>query len=137
MHSYPPFKPGQLILAIAIGFVIVLGSLVHSAWAAPGQQPERQSVPTSAYTPTPTEKPKQEKSPTATPVPPATPTAAPLLPKSGGLVAQPQQADYQQNMPSQITTMTLLGSGLALLGIGLWFRTRQRHANRSGPGVRR
>jgi hypothetical protein len=136
MHSHPSFKPGQLVVALAIGLVFVLGSLVHSAWAAPGQQPDRQSVPTAAPSPTPTSKKQDEKpAATATPAPDLTPTPAPLMPESGGAIEGPQSASARAALSPRGTALVLLAGGLALLVLGLWFATQSRPWVRRGPGA--
>jgi hypothetical protein len=136
MHSYPSFKPGQLIVALAVGLVLVLGSLVHSAWAAPGQQPDRQSVPTAAPSPTPTRKQQDEKpAATATPAPATTPTAAPLMPESGAALEGPPPAASREAIVPQGSALILLAGGLALLVLALWFGTERRPWARRGPGA--
>jgi hypothetical protein len=87
---------GMLWLVLS-GIIIMFGlSAQPDLWAAPGQNPARQTVPTRTPeqppTPEPTQKPKpKDPDPTATPE--VTPTvssvaaegaAAPLLPDAGG-----------------------------------------------------
>ena len=123
MDSYSACKPGHLAWALLIGCLLALGSLAGTAWAAPDQQPLRQSVPTSPYTPTPTPKPKQETRPTATPEPAAatTPTPqVPLMPETG--------TDVQTGQSPNLVTLTLLCGGMALSIVGLSLRRRKRGA---------
>ena len=92
---------GMLWLVIA-GIMIMFGLIAQpDLWAAPGQNPARQTVPTRTPeqppTPEPTSKPKPEKpNPTAAPeVAPTAPSVTadaatiPLLPEVGGWSIRP------------------------------------------------
>jgi uncharacterized repeat protein (TIGR01451 family) len=62
MNKHPSFGSSQVFLTILVGCVIILASLVHTAWATPAQNPHRQSVPDTPVPPTSTPgKPKEEK----------------------------------------------------------------------------
>ena len=75
---------GVLVMGLAVG---------PDLWAAPGQSPGRQTVPSRTPEPQPTEppsskpKPKDQPTPVPTPTVEVTPTAElsdPLLPQAGG-----------------------------------------------------
>jgi uncharacterized repeat protein (TIGR01451 family) len=92
MNRHPSFGSSQVFLTILVGCVIILASLVHTAWATPAQDPHRQSVPTS--TPAP---------PTSTPVPP---TSTPESEKKPDLVIT-KRGEPTQARPGEEVTFTL------------------------------
>jgi hypothetical protein len=91
-------KRGYEFWIILVGVLIAAMAIGPDLWAAPGQYPERQTVPTRTPTLLPTESlpppptatshpPKDQPTPVPTAAVEATPTAAPvepLLPTAGG-----------------------------------------------------
>ena len=75
------------IAGVLIASLILLGSIAHSAWATPSQDPHRQTIPTRTPTsapgtptsPPPTATPATPQSPTATPAATQPPTVAPSV----------------------------------------------------------
>lgn len=133
MDRHPSFKPSQVALALLIGCVVALGSLVHTVWAAPSQSPHRQSIPTKTPTPTatPTETPTEipTKKPTSRPRT-STPTAVittatPFLPETGGEGVQQQGTDALASAMLEPSVLVLLGGGFALFLTGLWLKVRR------------
>jgi len=74
-------KRGTLLLAL-LGILVLMLATGPDLWAAPGQSPERQTVPTRTPKPEPTDKPDEPAEPTdeppssePTPVPTTVPSA--------------------------------------------------------------
>ena len=78
-------KRGTLLLAL-LGILVLVLATGPDLWAAPGQSPERQTVPTRTPKPEPTDKPDEPDeppeptSPPPTDQPASTPTVLPTPP---------------------------------------------------------
>lgn len=114
------------VLWVAVLGILMMGLIAGpDLWAAPGQSPARQTVPTRtptsapptetpiSPTETPTPPPTTKPKPTSVPLPtspaiPAGGSSGPLLPKAGGWSIHLRLA------------LALMMSGLLVLAIGRW-----------------
>jgi uncharacterized membrane protein len=89
------------ILLLGLGLLFALASRPVT-WAAPGQNPYRQTVPTRTPVPPPTSPPTEEPPPQPTATPTSTPTATPTT----EVVVVPTATEELTATPTETATVT-------------------------------
>ncbi|MFP4343711.1 MAG: hypothetical protein ACLFU8_03355 [Anaerolineales bacterium] len=92
-------KTWILVLVLVLLFALASRPVT---WAAPGQNPHRQTVPTRTPSPMPTTPPTEEPPPPPQPTPTPTPTATPTT----GAVVAPTATEEPTATPTETATLT-------------------------------
>jgi disulfide bond formation protein DsbB len=113
MNGRQGLRPDKWMVALVVSGAIVLGSLSGAAWATPGQNPSRQTVPTLGPSRTatlafPTRAPTHTPLPpqVATPVPTGTPTSSLGATSTSGAPPTPTQTTPGPTRSSDTATPT-------------------------------